>query len=299
VTVFLSIAKLIYLGIKALTNSCTRTIQSGTYFAKKAAKTCPFKLPVSKALCVKRKKQVKFIYLDECKDTKHTNIISLTGVLIDSDKYQMIRNKFYSILNPYIQIDENTINMSPPELHGSNLLPEVKNDAEKLKILIELVEAIVQAKARVYRSGYYATEQLLKLHGGIDGILSLCFLGIKLQCKNEYKNSMLMPVMDSVNKPVFKSFSNTIRNLDILRSSSEKEFISLNNTENICEMHFADSATSSLIQIADITSYLLHAEDYERCNLHITKFKSELIAISKGLLPSIKYNEVIEMNIST
>jgi len=31
-------------------NCCTRTIQSGTCFAKKAAKTCPFEMPVSKAL---------------------------------------------------------------------------------------------------------------------------------------------------------------------------------------------------------------------------------------------------------
>ena len=39
------------ISIKAL----HRTIQSGTCFAKKAAKTCHFKLPVSKALCLKRK----------------------------------------------------------------------------------------------------------------------------------------------------------------------------------------------------------------------------------------------------
>jgi len=47
-----SLAKMLSWGEKAqwVSNSCTRTIQSGTYFAKKAAKTCHFKLPVSKAL---------------------------------------------------------------------------------------------------------------------------------------------------------------------------------------------------------------------------------------------------------
>lgn len=242
---------------------------------------------------------MKFIYLDECKDIEHTNIISLTGVLICSNAYQLLRKGFYEILGNYIQPESGTINLNPPEIHGSDLLPLISDDDEKLRVLREIAELIINVQVRVYRVGYYAKESLISTFGGIDEVLSLCLFGIKVQCQSEYANNMLMPVMDSVNLPVYNAFSRSIKSLDIMRSASiSNSSLSLQNTGNLCEMHFADSKHSALIQIADIVSYLLHAHDYERCGLHQTSFKKKIITISKLIAPSVMKNEVIDMNIT-
>lgn len=118
---------------------------------------------------------------------------------------------------------------------------------------------------------------------------------MKVVSQPEYQDSLLLPVMDSVNKPVFNSFSRLVRNLDISRAAGiSDDSLSIRNSTNLCEMHYANSSVSALIQVADIASYLLHSLDFIECDLKVADFKQRVISVANGLRGVIVRNEIIK-----
>ena len=89
---------------------------------------------------------MNLMFLDECysdevrKDS--TFISSMTAVIVPDNKYNLIRIAFCDILKPFINPKPNTVNLTPPELHGSNLLKD-ESDADapmRIKVFRQIVD---------------------------------------------------------------------------------------------------------------------------------------------------------------
>ncbi len=92
--------------------------------------------------------------------------------------------------------------------------------------------------------------------------------------------------MDGINQALARSFGAGAPIHHALRASPfySHGSMSIPNVENLMDAVFVDSRYSSLMQVADVTAYLLHLLDWERLGLPVVgAFKPRVAAIARTL----------------
>lgn len=233
--------------------------------------------------------------MDECYDTKHSRIVSITGIVVPSIKYASIRDEFYDALDWAIKPRESYLNLSPPELHGSKLFPEISGDDEKrFNAFNGVVNLVVKHRLQIFRAGYYLTNDLKKIFKGHQPLmLSLCWFAITTICQPLFETEMLIPVMDGFDPNTVRTLSAPVKTMDVMRVSGYENSLSIRNSENVGEVLYADSGYSVLTQVVDMISYLRHVTDWSREGIPLTPFKERLATISACLEPCIVREEIV------
>jgi len=146
-----------------LTNSCTWTIQSGTYFAKKTAKTCHFKLPVSKALAIGKKMSLTSLIKDD-KELRQKISATFLRPKLDKSKPLLIESNTKHAALIGVAFDYlfrfhleriNKVDTEKPwvsELSIERLL-ELERDEEKYNTGIEIINNVKSLKEKFIKTG--------------------------------------------------------------------------------------------------------------------------------------------------
>ena len=235
---------------------------------------------------------MNLMFLDESKSEKvrqsSAYIASMTALIVPAKKYNSVQTAFYDILKPFIQPEENTINLSPPELHGRALLKDLPeaDDTMRLQIWHKIVNLVIENQLDIYRVGYYITPEFLSLVKGDRNGISSCWFRITEVTQPVYQEEQLIVIMDGFNKDAVHKMSGMIRSCDIVRSVGSEDHLSLQNTENLIgEVFYADSQYSAMIQIVDNISYLRQVNDLSQEGHNFSEFKQKVLAEAKRLDP--------------
>jgi len=232
-----------------------------------------------------------FFFMDDCDDVQHSRIFSLTGIVVPSTKYRSIRDEFYTVLDWAIKPKENHLNLSPPEIHGSNLHPKLGFDGCE-----KVVDLVLKHQLQIFRVGYYSTKVLRSpFKGNQPPLLSMCWASLQTICQPIFEEEMLVPIMDGLDKKIVSQLSAPNKSMDVMRTFGYESGLSIRNSENVSEVFYADSYYSVLTQVVDMVSYLLHVTDWLRKDLDLTPFKMRLSEISSRLEPCIVREEIVEM----
>jgi hypothetical protein len=242
---------------------------------------------------------LKFLFLDESKseplDSAGTQISSLTGLLVPAESYPLLRATFYDALAWSIQPGPGIVNMSPPELHGCDLLRS-EDDERKVEVLGRIVDLVVNGGVGVYRVGYYVTEPLKQAFQADPGLLGLCWLGVLAAVQPVLGQFAIVPVMDMGDRNLVRILSGLVRSLDILRSAGSGPYLSIVGTERLLgEVFYADSAHSVFVQVADLVSYLRLTSDLNREGRHLSPFRQRILELARKLAPAIICDNVIAL----
>jgi hypothetical protein len=98
--------------------------------------------------------------------------------------------------------------------------------------------------------------------------------------------SYAIPIMDGLNVDLAVSIGGTKPTMHALRAAPffNESAISISNAKNLMDPVFVDNRHSSLMQVADVTAYLLHLLDWGRQNLPMTgEFKPRVAAVARSL----------------
>lgn len=235
------------------------------------------------------------LFVDDCYDREHTKVASLTAVAVPLSEYPRVRAAFHKLLEPHIVPRPNTINVNPPEVHGADLLPG-SDDETKIALVAGIVELVRRSRLQVYRVGYRLTDELLRTFRSEDRPgMGLCWFGILSVCQALFASDVVIPILDSADKHHVPTYSQPVRFLDIMRPAGQGRSISIQNSQNLAEVLYADSRFASLIQLTDIISYLRHIVDWNASGLEVGAFKKKLVPLAQSLEPAIVYEEVIDM----
>ena len=160
-----------------------------------------------------------------------------------------------------------------------------------------IINVPVNIGFHIYRIGYYITPQFRKLFAADSKALGICWISLLSIIQDEFRNSLLIPVMDGLNQDCVDKFSGMMQGFNIASAAGFKDSISISNTDNIIgEVFFADSKYSILTQIVDIISYLRCVNDQFCENNVFSPFKTDLHACNKNLVSQIRFEHIVELN---
>lgn len=251
-------------------------------------------------------KELKFMFMDESVSPEirvnGTRIGSLTGIILSAQQCIALRESFLKVLKPlFTKANEKGINeISPiPEIHGSCMLP-TEDDSVKLRYFKAVAELMAKSDVNIYRVGYYLTPEYLEMFKADKEARGLCWHGLLLVTQQEYEDSYLVPIMDSVNKEHIGQYCSPIQTLLTFRSIGWDKDLSIRNSENIIgEVFFADSRYSILTQVVDVVAYLRCIQDQANEGVTMTSFKKQLLYLNEIIGPQVKYDKVTELRIRT
>jgi hypothetical protein len=219
-------------------------------------------------------------------------IASLTGMLVDIDRYRELRSEYYSALRSLLGKDASVLDL--PFVHGSKLLPDETDDV-KLCVVRMICELVERHHIQVYRSGYIFDAPFRK--SGMPPI-GVCFLNLLTFISPVTVGAFVWPVMELGRRRDVQMFSNTIRFMDLAREAGHANAITLPRSENIGEVLYATKNHSVLSSIVDLVSYIRHVTDLAQNGAKISKFKKELLAASLPLASAMIRDEVTRMKLS-
>ena len=255
--------------------------------------------------------RVAFLFIDDTFD-ECLDLAALTGVLISSEDYLYVRNKMSNLIFHYSNSDEKIIN-PPIEFHGSKLMPNLDNSEQSDQIRLDICKNIAllanESVLAIFRVGYNNRTEIS--HGmKIDNKLyDLNFSNLLCMIAPFSQDYVIFPVMDTVpsahtrrtknleHKKLLQAFAGMIRFTHHVRNGVGDEAISIPNIENIAEPVYADSASNTFIQLADVISYLLLQK--QRMETHggvrTSNFKRSVYDIANLLDKRIFCDEVVKM----
>lgn len=237
---------------------------------------------------------MKLMYMDECK-SEHTNVVSLTAVVIDESSYRFYRESIYQALSQWISPDENTF-ADPPELHGSDFLPAAESDAIRITTAQEIYKVVRESGARIYRCGYYRDPELPNRFKSDASLLQLAFFGIQASTQSERNETLVLPIMDGVDPSIARSFgASNHSTLACISCGLSESDVSIKNMHNIVDPVVSDSRFSVCTQAADLVSYGLHCQEWIRLGLKTNSYKRQLAHAAETLKDSVKMNETIKL----
>lgn len=196
---------------------------------------------------------------------------------------------------------------APIELHGSDLLKKLTDrdtpvaDADRVRVLEAVVNIVNTHRLRVFRSTYLNRSEIAAKMPPDAMLYGLNFLGLLWSLGTELEDCLILPVMDGVpacapsresppriNKTLLRAFDRSVRWIHNARCHPRMaESISIENAHNLAEPVFADSAHSTLLQLADLVSYLLlqrEREELAPAPAPASEFRREVLRVS-GQLP--------------
>jgi hypothetical protein len=202
-------------------------------------------------------------------------------------------------MHEFIEREPGHLNVSPPELHGSNMLRGVDvTDEQRLRFFDNVVSFVLQYKIQIHRVGYFRTAAVRKLFaGGDEELRGLCWFGLLTTLQRVLKRHYVVPVMDLCNERERPKYSQLVKDCDIFNSIGRTQDLSLRHTRHLIgEVLYADSRFSVFTQIADVVSYLRHIADGGAAEQR-TRFKQHLYEIGRRFDPAIAFEDVITLNV--
>ena len=255
------------------------------------------------------KQKTYFLFIDECLNP-NLNLAALTGIFVPLDKYTLIRDEISKLV---FNVQAPQINIVPPliELHARNLLEELSNnnpnktDKGKIKILSDIVDIVNRHRLLILRISYLNHREITDFLKGDSKLYQTIFSNILGLIQKFFFDSLILPVIDGIPscKPSSRkspkidtqlifSFAHQIRFIHHMRCNKNiKKGHSLDNFINIAEPVFVDSYYSTLIQLVDLVSYLLH--QVEKTDLNPNKIKSDYQKKILNCARSIDSNNLI------
>lgn len=239
----------------------------------------------------------KFLFMDEKYPDqtarKCARVTSLTGLLVPARSHGPFREAYYGIIVETLQCNAKHIR-SLPQIHASNLLPELGNDDDsRFAFLNKIVQVVLDFNFKIYRVGYINDKRFKMLHGKEKGIVGLCFLSLLFCLKEELDAAPIWPVMETDRSDLQDlQFPGLVQNVDWLTSASLAS-VSIDNT-NLGEVLYS-TKRSAHGSVVDCLAYLLHLDYLKSSAIKQTAFKEGLANIASKLQPAIVINETIRM----
>jgi hypothetical protein len=219
-------------------------------------------------------------------------IASLTGMLVDIERYRALRSEYYSALRDLLGKDKSVLDL--PIVHGSKLLPDQTDDV-KLGVVRMICELVERHRVQVYRSGYIFDAPFRKSRMPPIGV---CFLNLLTFISPVTADTFVWPVMELGRQKDVQMFSNTIRFMDLAREAGHANSISIPCSENIGEVLYATKNHSVLSNMVDLVGYTRHVADLAQHGAEISDFKKALLAASRPLASAMVRDEVTGMQFS-
>lgn len=233
------------------------------------------------------------LVMDET-ECDRTDVFALVGLVVPIEKADAIRLSLHRFVRDLENVPDRTI-AEPPELHGSDMLPPEKapwaTDEHRIRCYEYAVGIVHEHSLQVLRAAYYkrslepiAKEQPEKIRRRMR--YSLCFGGLEATVGALLGESYAIPIMDGMNNDLVVSLGSGKPTLHSYRASPfyQEGDLSIPNVQNLLDPVFVDSRYSSLMQVADVTAYLLHVLDWERQGLPITgDYKPRVAAAARKL----------------
>ena len=124
----------------------------------------------------------KFLFMDEKYPDngapRRSRVTSLTGVLVSAEVHNVFRERFYSLAFDVLGRKKGVV-LPPPKIHASELLPELgDNDEGRFGFLREMIQLVNDLDCRIYRIGYYSTENLRRMYPDEKSVVGLCFMSM-------------------------------------------------------------------------------------------------------------------------
>lgn len=242
-----------------------------------------------------------FLFLDECM-YEPLDLASLTGVLVPVESYAAVRDEMCRLAWELLSPEWNVI-PAPIDLHGRNLLPELANnpqaeaDQARLHVLARVAGIVNAHKLRVLRVSYLnRTEIAAIIMKGDPKLYGLNFFGVQAGLQDIMAETLVVPVMDGVpssaptakkapaiDLSLIRAFASSVRWIHHVRQHAHaKSFLSIRNTENLGEPLFGDSAHATLLQLADLVSYLLLQIDRSELETPSTESEFHKSVVQQG-----------------
>lgn len=239
---------------------------------------------------------MRLMYMDECK-SPDTKIVSLTAMVVDEQDYVPLRKGLFRSLAQYIK-PANNVYSNPPELHGSRLLRDIADDDEKFKVVEQVFRAVADTGARLYRCGYYMSDNLPDTLRNEVALLGAAYFGMQCMTQPEFSDQIVMPIMDGVSPQIASQFgASNHRMASNISNGLPEGSCSIDNLLNLAEAAVSDSQYSICTQCVDLVSYALHCRDWINQGLQESDFKSRFSSLTDILGDSLIRNEVILLKI--
>lgn len=247
------------------------------------------------------------LVIDET-DCQETDVFALVALVVPIDEVDRIRLALYRFLRELQGVPDRTVSM-PPELHGRRMLaPTVASwatDEQRVACYAHVVETVNSGALQVIRVAYHkkslAKFPLEREQDRKHMIYGLCFGGLEQSVGPLLQRSYVIPVMDGLDREVAVRLGGPKPLLHAFRASPfyREGSISVANAQNLMDPVFVDSFSSPLMQVADVTAYLLHILDWEHAGLPLTEFKARVAAVAHTLdMSRVQNPEPIWMNIT-
>ena len=223
---------------------------------------------------------------------RRSRVTSLTGVLVSAEVHNVFRERFYSLAFDVLGRKKGVV-LPPPKIHASELLPELgDNDEGRFGFLREMIQLVNDLDCRIYRIGYYSTENLRRMYPDEKSVVGLCFMSMLFCLETELISSTVWPVMetDRSNRQD-QSFAGLGQYIDAITAQLGQSLASIDN-KNLGEVLYA-TKRSAHTSVVDCVAYLLHLAFLESIKQEQTPFKSRLAVIATGIKPDIVFYEVI------
>lgn len=242
-----------------------------------------------------------FMFFDESMD-ESLDLASLTGVLVPLQAYRAVRDEICRLVWDVLEPPPNTV-PQPIELHARNLLseltdrPKVEADRTRLHVLRSAVDIVNKHGLQVHRVCYTNRSRIAAMLKGDQKLYGLNFANIQNGLQELLETTLVLPVMDgvpthtegkkvpSIDPVLIRSFAANVRTLHHYRHHElTKHSLDIKHAHNLAEPVFGDSAHATLLQLADLVSYLLLQRDREELqpNVGMSEYKAAVIEISRN-----------------
>ena len=140
-------------------------------------------------------------------------------------------------------------------MHGK-LLPGT-TDQEKIANVSAIVDLVVRNRLKVYRVGYYITDDLQAVFTANRWMIGTCWGSLLHVLEPVMARQVLIPVMDGFDPNMVRSFSSTVRWCNVMHAAGRGQIVSINHIQKLLgEVVYASSEYSVFTQVVDIVAYL-------------------------------------------
>ncbi len=240
---------------------------------------------------------MNLLYMDETYSNKSlpksAQFTALTAMLLPSDRHAEVRARYYAAVAMAVEASNGVI---PPvvEIHAAELLPGCADEI-KFSFLAQIASIVSEMNLKVYRIGYFNTEDIISMCKNEKGVLGLAFSSLLEIIKPELIINQIWPVMETDwSKDQDKAFAGQVQWSDHIESRIGPGFLT-RDVANLGEVLYS-TKRSVHGSIVDCVGYLLNARSLSGLGVSLTPFKERLAEISEGLLPSVRFNEIIAMS---
>lgn len=247
-----------------------------------------------------------FLFMDES-EYPPLDIAALTGILIPIEKYPEIRDEIAQLIIEIMSPPPNTV-PQPIELHGSDLLPHLPKNPEsdllRKKVFHRCVEIINNHKISIFRVCYTNYKEIISYIND-EKLYGLNFSAMQSVLQPAFQDRIMIPVMDGVpnipvkpgspniNRRLIENFSRQIHfNHHCYQFENLRSSMSISNLQNITDTLFSSSQFNSLLQLADLTSYLLLKIDQNELGQKsiMNQYQNSIFEISKKIDPELIFS---------